>query len=283
MLQLAIRDVESVSFDQDGLVLINEWRDVAGAVCALGYIGVKAAWIRWPGFVAFRFADDLLVEAWPERPVDPERVQDLFSRTVEPLILQALGWETLHASAVETSAGLVAFCGDCESGKSTIAYAFSRRGYSQFADDSLVFQPGSGGARALRLPFGVRLRPASAAVLGIPAADREFQDIVPIARFEARTVSTSAIAAVFTLTRVPEGAPSSRRLSPTEAFQALLPHARCFNREDVAVRRRLLNHYLEIVAAVPVYDLRFPSGLNHLDAVLNCVERTAGVPEAEPV
>jgi len=282
MLQLAIRDVD-VSFNQDRLVLVHEWRDVAGTVCAHGYVGDNAGWIRWPGFVTFRFAEDRLVEAWPERLVDPNRIRDLFYRTVEPLILQALGWETLHASAVMMSAGLVAFCGDCESGKSTIAYGLSRRGYLQHADDSVVVQPGPPGVRALNLPFGVRLRPASAAFLGFTSEDREFQDVVPIERYDSSTVSTRPLSAVFALTRVPEGDPNVRQLSPSDAFKALLPNARCFNAEDSASRRRLLNHYLEIVSVVPVYDLRFPSGLNHLATVLDSIERTLGVAQAEPV
>ena len=282
MLQLTIRDI-GASFRHEGLVLVHEWTDVAGEVCARGYVGGSGSWIRWPGFAAFRFTGDQLVEAWPERLTDPDRIRDLFYRTVEPLILQALGWETLHASAVMMPAGLVAFCGDCESGKSTIAFGLSRRGYLQHADDSVVVQPGPPGVRALNLPFGVRLRPASAAFLGFTSEDREFQDVVPIGRYDSRTVSTSPLSAVFALSRIPEGEPHVSRLSPSDAFKALLPNARCFNAEDPASRRRLLNQYLEIVSAVPVYDLRFPSGLNHLATVLDSIERTVEVAQAEPV
>jgi hypothetical protein len=283
MLHLTIREIDDASFRQHDLLLVHEWRDVAGSVCAHGYVGEGVSWIRWPGFVTFRFAEDRLVEAWPERLTDPDRIRDLFYRTVEPLILQALGWETLHASAVLMPAGVVAFCGDCESGKSTIAYGLSRRGHLQHADDSVVVQPASDGVRALNLPFGVRLRPASAAFLGFTSGDRVFQDVVPIARPTATTVSTSVLDSVFVLSRIADGEPRARRFTPSEAFTALLPHARCFNAEDAASRRRLLNHYLEIVAAVPVYDLRFPSGLNHLATVLDSIERTVGVAQAEAV
>jgi hypothetical protein len=283
MLQLAIRDYGGVWFEHDGLVLVHEWHDVAGAVCAHGYVGDGSGWIHWPGVVAFRFGANGLVEAFPERLVDAAPIRDLFYRTVQPLILQALGWETLHASAVMTSAGVIAFCGDCESGKSTIAYSLSRRGHLQHADDSLVVMPESAGVRAVKLPFGVRLRPASASFLGFPADHRQLQDVIPIARHDLNRVSTDPLSALFVLSRVCAGEPSARRLAPSDAFKTLLPHARCFNAEDAAARRRSLNHYLEIVAAVPVYDLRFPSGLDRLSAVLDCIERSSGVPQVEAV
>jgi hypothetical protein len=199
------------------------------------------------------------------------------------LILQALGWETLHASAVLMPAGLIAFCGDCESGKSTIAYGLSRRGHAQHADDAVVVRPGPAGVRAVRLPFGVRLRPASAAFLGFIAEHREFQDVVPIGRLEGNMVSAHPLAAVFILSRIAAGPATSHRLAASEAFKTLLPHARCFNAHDEVSRRRLVYHYLEMVATVPVYDLGVPSGLSHLSAVLDCIERSTGVPQAEAV
>lgn len=283
MLHLTIREIRDDTFREHGLVLVHEWRDVAGLVCAHGYVGGGARWIRWPGFAAFRFEDDGRVEAFPERQVDSSRIVDLFHRTVEPLMLQALGWETLHASAVLMPKGLVGFCGECESGKSTIAYSLSRRGYQQEGDDSLVLHMGPQGIRALDLPFGVRLRPESATFFGFTPDGRQLQDVVPITRNDVDRVSTHPLAALFVPSRIPCGEPIVEQMAPPAAFRALLPHARCFDSESTEDRRRLLEHYLELAATVPVYDLRFAPGLEQLPAVLACIERSAEAVLAETV
>ncbi|MGE0705482.1 MAG: hypothetical protein AB7P22_16265, partial [Vicinamibacterales bacterium] len=166
MLDLTIRPGD-VPFDEHGLVLVQEWCDNDGIVCARSYVGEGVRWMRWQGSASFRFDDTGAVDAFVERPLDSRAVLDFFHRVVEPLALQALGDETLHASAVSLASGVVGFCGDCESGKSTIAYGLSRRGYRQLADDSLVLQFGHQGVRARELPFGVRLRPQSAAFFGV--------------------------------------------------------------------------------------------------------------------
>ena len=273
MLPLTIRPPGSAAFQEPRLALVHEWRDVDGLVCALGYVGEGARWMRWPGFTTFRFGEDGAVDAFPEREVESSRILDLFHRTVEPLVLQALGWETLHASAALMPRGLVGFCGECESGKSTIAYSLSRQGYPQKADDSVVVRVGRRDVRAVELPFGVRLRPASATFFGFSPDERPLQDVVPIATHHADRVSTHPLAALFVLARIPFGEPVVEPLSSPAAFRALLPHARCFDAESAADRRRLFEHYLEIAATVPVYELRFPSGLEQLPSVLACIER----------
>src|ERR671935_59558 len=63
------------------------------------------------------------------------------------------GREVLHASAVITARGVVAFCAVSTTGKSTIAYQFSRRGYGIWADDALAFDGADRGVTALWLPF----------------------------------------------------------------------------------------------------------------------------------
>jgi hypothetical protein len=125
---------------------------------------------------------------------------------------------------------------------------------------------------AVDLPFTVRLRPASETFFcarseGGREAGR-FTLPASTGRFPTQPVS-----ALFVITRIPEGGPAATRLSPAAAFQALLPHARCFDGRDRDVRRRVLENYLAIVDRVAVFDLRFADGLQRLPAVLACIER----------
>jgi hypothetical protein len=274
MLQLTIRTGSAEGFPLHGLTEVQTWTDLSGSVCAYGYVGPGADWIRWPGFVAFRFDQHGTFEAFPEGPADPRRILDLSRRVVEPLVLQALGWETLHASAVRTPAGIVAFCGERETGKSTIAYSLSRRGYPQHSDDSVVLQVTSRGITGLRLPFGVRLRREAASFFGFEADARQLQDVVPITAADGDRMSTEPLSALFVLRRVQDAEPVVERLTSAGALTALLAHAHCFNPKDAGSRRRLLENYLEMAAAVPVYELRFGAGLDRLPSVLACVERT---------
>jgi hypothetical protein len=236
--------------------------------------------MRWPGVVAFRFDSDGGLDAFPERPIDPSWIVDLCRRTVEPLALQSLGWETVHASAVCTASGVMAFCGERQAGKSTVAYALSRRGYQQYADDMVVLQVGSGEIRTLDRPFGVRLRSEPAAFFGFEPDGRHFQDVTPLTS-DHENVSTRPIAALFVLRRIQAGDPEIERLEPGAALAAVTPHAYCFN-PDGQGRKRLLRNYLHVATTVPVYELRFKAGLERLDSVLTHLEATIDQMQGQP-
>ncbi len=281
MLPLVIRP--PTAFDPRALTEVHAWRDVSGVVCARGYVGNGQQWICWPGFAAFRF-DACGIEAFPARAIDPAHVTDLCRRSVEPLALQALGWEVLHASAVSTPAGLVAFCGECESGKSTLAYTLSRRGYRQFADDSLVMQVDEAGVRGLNLPFGIRLRKEAARFFGVVSDRERSSEVAPLVVQPHDEIATEPLSAILVVHRVEGTNPSVTRLSAGSAFVALLPHSRSFNPNDPVRRRRLLEAYLQVAATVAVYELRFSAGLDRIESLLDLVEQTGcGEPASNAV
>lgn len=272
MLPLTIRP--PTAFDPRALTEVHAWRDVAGVVCARAFVGNGEQWICWDGFAAFRF-DAGGIEAFPAKPANPAHITDLCRRSVEPIALQALGWEALHASAVSTPAGLVAFCGECESGKSTLAYTLSRRGYRQFADDSLVVQAGPAGVRALNLPFGVRLRKEAAGFFGVASDRQRPAEVAPLVVQPHDEIAMEPVSAIFLVQRTTDTTPSVTRLTSGSAFVSLLPHSRSFNPNDAARKRQLLESYLQVVAAVAIYELRFSAGLDRIESLLDLVEQTA--------
>jgi hypothetical protein len=272
VLPLTIRR-DDTKFSLEGLTEVHTWRDLSGRVCAHGYVGAGARWMRWPGVVAFRFDDRGRIDAIPEPNVPPAQVIDLCRRSVEPIVRQALGAETLHASGVRTPAGVIAFCGERETGKSTIAYSLSRRGFTQHADDAVVMQVGADAVSALDLPFGVRLRPETASFYGFtPASPAPLHDVVPLTPRDSGDVRAYPLIAIFVLGRNPEGPPCIRQLPPPAAFTAILAHAHCFDPQDQEGRRRLLQNYLSIASTVPIFELRFSAGLDRLDDLLVCIE-----------
>jgi hypothetical protein len=248
----------------EGGTRVQAWHDLADVVCAYGYTGPGWWAMHWPNLATFRVDAEAVnvVRVFPAAHASRARLQDLYRRSVVPLFLQALGHETLHASAVLGAQGVLAFCGERASGKSTIAYALARRGLPQYADDTLVMTPTSRGIKTQPLPFSPRLRPASAAYFRTHDRDSHSHE---------HKVS-APLSALFVLRPAAEGATLDiEALASPLAFQALLSHAHCFEPASERSRRRLLKNYLEVSASVPVFAVSYPPGLDRLDALLDAI------------
>ncbi len=116
------------------------WRDEQGHVFARAFAQGARRWIDWPGLGIFAFAaGSHRVQVWPAA-TDRDLVAGAFARRLQPIILQALGRQAIHASAVLGRGGVLAFCGVGHSGKSTLAFAMARIGFRQVADDALVLE-----------------------------------------------------------------------------------------------------------------------------------------------
>ena len=252
---------------------VQVWRAPDGQYIAHGYRQGSVFWMHWPSLAAFRFIDEELptITAFVEPGVSTFAVEDVYRRSVLPMAIQALGGEALHASAVVAREGVVAFAARARTGKSTLAYGLSRRGFGQWADDAVALRVAGGQVMTVPLPFEVRLRPESAALFGFDQLRfRQFAPDVAVARGEATALP---LAAVCLLRRMENQTPTVPavigRLTPQRAFSAVLTHAHEFNPHDLERRKRMLHAYLEIVDTVPVYDVQFAVGGEWLEGVLD--------------
>lgn len=238
--------------------------DSDGSPLAFGAVVEGDYRIRFPGLATFAFrpgAGEIRFSA--ETASTPAVVEDLLRTAALPLLLQAEGYEAIHASAVQTAAGVIAFCGLSGAGKTTVAYGLARRGHALWADDVVLLQPRPDPEVVLsvRAPHAVNLRSESAGFFG---ADGE----CPIT-----TASTTSdrLAAVVALDRRPEAAADTSRLPLDAALTAILPHAFCFfaepGRQQATVRA-----YLDLVARVPVLRFQPPTGFTGFDAALDRLE-----------
>jgi len=275
MLGLTIHDTSAAEFHEPALKRVRTWQDVNGVVCAVGYIGRGAHWICWPGAATFRISPNGHIDAFPDPRVDAATIRDLCRRTVVPIALQALGYETLHASAVRLSCGVAGLCGDRGAGKSTLAYSLSRRGHAQHADDMLVLDVGKNEVCTIQLPFDVRLRPEASVFWGFQPRGEENQAVASIDPPRAAPEAWVPLTALFVLRRGDQIEPSAVRLPAAAAWTALLANGYWFDPTDAEQRGRLVRHYLDVTALVPVYELRFAPGLDRLDSVLDCIVATA--------
>lgn len=249
------------------------WRDWNGVPRAFGWTtGDGEHWIHRPGLASFRFATvGEGVEIIAPDSTPRERVVDSFRRQVVPFILQALGRELLHGSAVETPRGAFAFCGSSGAGKSTLAYALGLRGYPPVADDATAFEVVKGYVQVLRLPFTISPARGLAAVLEAGEA-RLVED-------SSETVENGdpvALAGVFVLERPLDASAGVHELvplSPADAFPHLLYHGHCFSYGNPQRTQLMVERYLHLAAHVPVRLLRLRLSADMLPAILDEVEQ----------
>ena len=247
------------------------WVDYERIPSAYFYRAEDEYWAYLPAVGAFRSEPDGRVLAVPNEHASDALVVDTYRRTIAPMTLQLLGRQVLHASAVETPAGVIGFCADSQTGKSTIAFGLGRSGYRVCADDALAFETSGSEVQMLELPFSVRLRPASAAYFGVPVPPPPPLDAQGRIVVGGKTASLSALCI---LSRQSEGrGVELLRLGAAEIMQTLLPHAYCFTLLNDELKRRTVEEYLRLAARVPVYEARFTATLDELPSLLAEIER----------
>ena len=251
------------------------WRDKTGKAFAFGYTVSGVNYLAFPGSAVYSFCDhDEDVVAFPESNTRPEIIEDLFWRSALPLVLQTQGVGALHASAILTPAGVVGFCAEAGRGKSTLAYGLYLRGFPIWTDDALAFDAQEEPVMATSLPFKVRMRPDPADYYQAGhlckgsgcQLQRDFQQAPQ---------DEAPVRAIVVLQRdcgVPS-AVSLIRMEGAAALVQLLKHAYVFSLSRLEQRRSISQQYMDLAVKVPVFELRFPSGLEHLPLVLDRLKR----------
>jgi hypothetical protein len=244
--------------------------------------------LRYPGladFIVDRAGRELRC-ARVERVTSLETLRHLLLDRVLPLVLNLLGYEVLHATAVRAPAGICAFIGPAGAGKSTLAASFAAAGYDTFCDDCLVVGLNGEILCAPGYP-GVRLWSDSLAAFG---AQRVGHCNVTGYISKSRVVSNHRhfdnnrrpLVAIYHIVRPPAGGQmlgSARieRLAGRDAFLQLVSSSYVF---DVTKPSTLVRHFRfieELVARAPVARLMLPNDFTSLpaarSAILNELER----------
>jgi hypothetical protein len=266
----AARVPELQDFDES---VVEVWRDERDAVFAWAQSVDGERWMHLPGVASYRLrpATDEVTAIPDPSAGSPRSVVSAYERIVLPMAVQLAGREVLHASAVVAAQGVVAFCAVSTTGKSTIAYGFSRRGYGIWADDALAFEGANGAVIALPLPFQMDLRPRGGDGSADPIEDGELP--APGAGIP--------LGAVCVLERDWSEGPGDpviiRRLTAAEAFPAVLTHAYCYSLDDSERNRGMIDHYLDLSARVPIFSVVFRAGMEHVRTLLDAVEEAVGM------
>jgi hypothetical protein len=240
-----------------------------GDTYAFGTVEGGTYRVYFPGLARFDFQPPAArVRVTVTHSADDDLVVDLFRTTVQPLALQVVGFEVLHASAVLRRDKVFAFCGVSGTGKSTIAYGLSQRSCTLWGDDALVFDAdGPSGVRCFQLPYVAQLREPTRNFFAVT-------EDAPTVGDEGIPDSPRALAVITVLERCADGRHEIRRLDSAKALEAILPHGYRFTLTDRPRTRRTVESYLDLVARVPVLLGRFTPGFERLPAFLDELERS---------
>jgi hypothetical protein len=203
-------------------------------------------------------------------------VRHLLLDQVMPLILSRREHIVLHASAVLTRYGAIAFAGKSGKGKSTLAVSFALEGFPLLSDDCLVLRPGHEGWTALPSYPGVRLRPST--VQAILPRDLRTMDVASEA-VKRRIADTKVLPQInepvllrrlYLLTE-DAGSTTIEKVSSGRSMISLVEFAYNLDITDSDFLRQQFNTVNQVAREVPIYAIHFPRQYSTLQAVREAI------------
>lgn len=264
-----------------------------GAVITRVHRGPGGIWI-WNLDIGTCHVDPAarVVDVYPDVLAPDEALGVLLSTQISVFVLHQLGWPVLHASAVATEHGTVAFMGPKGQGKSTMALSFVQRGAVLLTDDVTPLMLRPDGVYAVPSYPSIRIWPETAEqALGtqhslpdlLPGADKKIFQASrhQFARAPAR------LRRLFLLdpysNRDPGNGVTVDSLSPQESLVAVLAQVPYGSFLQTREAGRFLPLYARLVKAVPVLRLRFPHGFEYQESVYAHILGDLAAPPAPAV
>jgi hypothetical protein len=192
------------------------------------------------------------VEELPGATADRETIAEALNEQVRPLVHQLSSAPSLHASAVRTPDGIVAFLGSTMAGKSTLAALLARE-WPLVADDHLPIRVEDGLPVAYPSTSWVRLRTPSAAGLRAEGPTRYGKTIVSAEASEEPGLLV-CVYLVGEISSSVEIRPVSRR----DAALAIAAQLHRLDPSDAALLTAELDFLQALAEKVTVRSLRYP-------------------------
>jgi hypothetical protein len=238
--------------------------------------------LRFPRLADFLVSPDAaLVRCRPCTGTPIGTLRHLFLNQVLPLVMGQRGRLVVHASAVVTPRGAVAFLGGSGRGKSTLAASLWADGFPLVTDDCLCLEDRRGRLVAVPSHPAIRLWPSTLRRLAIdavaPRRSAHYTDKVRIPADDRRRAFVRRpvrVAGVYVLSSARGRA--AVRIEPLSARDALVELIAHLYRLDVGGRetlRRDFNRLADIARRLPVCRLHVPRGLARLAEVKDAVIR----------
>jgi hypothetical protein len=233
--------------------------------------------LRFPSCGDFLLsADGTEVRCVPLPDIPAVTVRHLLLDQVIPFALSRKEQLVLHASAVATERGVIAFAGKSGRGKSTLALMFAQNGSALVSDDCLVVRGEEGNWSALASYPGVRVWQSTAAELV-----RDDANTADVAHYTSKrrivdmqglrfSPSPAPILALFVLSDE-QPAISIERLVAGRAFMAWAEFAYNLDIGDRMFLRRHFEAAGLLAIDVPTYSVCYPREFISLPAVREAI------------
>jgi hypothetical protein len=236
--------------------------------------------LRFPGFADFVLsAEGREVQGWPVPGASPSMFEHLYLNQVIPLALSRQGKLVLHAGAIETSAGAVAFAAPSGRGKSTLTASFASSGHRFITDDGLPLEWREGRLVAIPGDTSIRLLDDSrhALLRAHEAGPRDHRGKARVCAGSGLTHSAKPVVmrAIFFLGSGEASVPAITPMTPAQALIALVRHSFLL---DVDESEMLAAHFGEMsqIAALPIhYHLDYPRRYEELRRVREAINDLA--------
>jgi hypothetical protein len=218
----------------------------------------------------------------PIQPVPEETIQHLLLDQVIPLVINLRGGEALHASAILTSRGVVAFAGPAGSGKSTLAGSFVKLGYPFVSDDCLRLKERDQNIHAIPAYPGFRLWEDAEKFLFGGNGNRE-----SVAHYTSKLrvgierkpdtycEEPQPFLRLYDIVRSPETEENSdiviKKLSARESFMALVRSAFRLDITNRTMLARQFGFLKKVVSKISIRQLSFPRGFKLLPSVCDSI------------
>jgi len=250
-----------------------------GAMVMLVHRGPGGTWFWHEGLGTCHIAPDARrIDVYPFPDADERALGLILAGQVLTFVLHQLGHPCLHASAIATAHGGVAFLGPSGRGKSTLAAGFLRNGTALLTDDILALRATTSGIDGLPgLPlmkvWSETAERALALEEDLPCLTATFEKrLLVLDARHARAEAPVPLRALYVLRRYDPDRADRDDIAITPlrgraAYTALLAQTLSapFLRPTEAAR--LLPLYQRLLAQARVRMLEYPHGYRHQDRV----------------
>lgn len=212
-----------------------------------------------------------------DRGFEQQVFESLLFRVALVLWLELIGMPVLHASGIVINDSAIGFLADSTIGKSTLAAAFVRGGAKLLTDDILPVEALPNEYRARPSYAWLRLLPETAKALDYKTRKNVVHpDKSTIwfdkgyGRFCSNPVTLAALYLPMRKDNISK--PAIEILSPRQAYLGLLQHSfvgKWLIKSPLNFIR--LNFFANMVKMIPIKRLVYPSGYEHLPAVVDAI------------
>jgi len=233
----------------------------------------QEAYLHWPGVATFCAQDGKYLIVQPQtEEIDADYLNLYILSEALGLILYQRGYLLLHGSAVKVTGKAVIFAGAPGAGKSTMAAAFSKKGYPILGDDMVAIKITSDG-QVMVYPGFPQIKIWSPTVQGLklksetlsPLFSGSHKQLLQPRKFRPEPLS---VAGCFMLSRG-----EKFELNSLEGQKALMSLFRFFSCPGQILMGESLDNYrqkcLDLTKSVPMFEVKRPDNFRVLKKFVN--------------